>query len=403
MESLARIEGGITAPKGFTAGSASAGIKGKKPDVAVVFSETQAALAGTFTTNRVQAACVKLCRERLGTGRARAIVVNSGNANAWTGPQGIQDARQMADVAADALGVDAGDVCVCSTGTIGVPMPMDKVESGIRTAAGALSPEAGADAARAIMTTDTVPKEAAVETTIAGTPVRIGGMAKGSGMIEPNMATMLAFLTTDACVEQGALQACLSGAVDRSFNRITVDGDQSTNDTVLLLANGAAGSEMLTPDHADWPVFEQAVCEVTLDLALKIVKDGEGATKFVTVTVTGAASDEDAQKAARAIANSLLVKTSWFGEDPNWGRVVDALGYAGAQVAEERVDVCYDNACAVKHGVANAEVSTKELEAVLKQDAFSVTVDLHLGQGTDTVYTCDCSYDYVKINAEYTT
>jgi glutamate N-acetyltransferase/amino-acid N-acetyltransferase len=253
------------------------------------------------------------------------------------------------------------------------------------------------------MTTDTVDKQVAVEFRIDDRTARLGGMAKGAGMIAPNMATMLGFLTTDAAVEPSALQACLSQAVAQSFNRITVDGDMSTNDTVLLMANGAAGNRPLNPAHPDWCVFAEAVNEVTKELALKIVKDGEGATKFVTINVSGAASDEDARKAARAIGNSLLVKTSWFGGDPNWGRVIDAAGYSGAEVAEDRVEIRYDGICAVLNGQKAPEFALKDLERILQQKTFTIDVDLHLGKGTDTVYTCDCSYDYVKINSEYMT
>ncbi len=397
------IDGGVTAPSGFLAGAVNCGIRSEKPDVALLLSDRDAVLAGTFTSNRLAAAPVALCRERVATGVGRAVIVNSGNANAATGAQGRQDADRMAVLTAEALGIAAGAVCVCSTGTIGVPMPMAKLEAGIKAVATVLAADGGPAAARAIMTTDLVQKEIALELEIDGKPVRIGGMAKGSGMIDPNMATMLAYVTTDAAVEPAALQELLREAVKDSFNRITVDGDESTNDTVLVLANGAAGNTPLQPGHPDWAVFEAAVRHVCGALARMIVKDGEGATKFVTVTVQGAADDAEARQAARAIANSLLVKTSWFGCDPNWGRIYDAVGYAGVQVDPDTIEIRLGDCIAVKDGLVAGQTDLKSLEAVLRQDEFSVLVDLHIGSGTDTVYTCDCSYEYVRINAEYTT
>jgi glutamate N-acetyltransferase/amino-acid N-acetyltransferase len=292
---------------------------------------------------------------------------------------------------------------VCSTGTIGIPLPMDVVEAALPALVAALNSHGGDAAAKAIMTTDTVDKQIALNVRIGGTRITIGGMAKGAGMIDPNMATLLAFLTTDAAVAPDALRNCLRAAVDASFNRITIDGDQSTNDTVLFLANGMAGNSPLNEQHPDWPLFCEAVREAALDLALKIVKDGEGATKFVTVTVQGAASPGDACRAARVIARSFLVKTSWYGGDPNWGRIMDAVGYSGAQVEEERVEIRFDELVAVCGGQAAAGVALTELAKVLAQRAFAVTVDLHLGSGAYTLYTCDCSEAYVRINAEYMT
>ena len=403
-KTLQSIPGGITAPAGFRAAGVTAGIKSPKPDLALIVSDRPGVIAGTFTTNRIQGAHVKLCKRRLATSRAaRAIVINAGNANACNGPQGLKDAQRMTEVAAGELGFDAGSVFVCSTGTIGIPMPMDKVVAGIRQAARALSPTGGDAAAHAIMTTDTVDKQVAYELAVDGRAVRVGGMAKGAGMIEPNMATLLGFLTTDAAVRPDALQACLSSAVDGSFNRITVDGDQSCNDTVLLLANGAAGNRPLGPRHPDWTAFREAVREAALALAMKIVRDGEGATKFVTVRVVRAASPADARRATRAVANSLLVKTAWFGGDPNWGRIIDAAGYSGARVVEEKTDIKFDGLWAVRGGRRADGVSLKDLEAIYAQPSFTVEIDLHLGKASDTVFTCDCSYDYVKINAEYMT
>jgi len=397
------VQGGVTAARGYRAAGIHAGIKKADPDLAMIASEPAAAVAGVFTTNRVQGATVRLCRERLAGGRASAVIMNSGNANACTGRQGASDARRMAAVAAQGLGCDEKSVFVCSTGTIGVFLPMDVVEAGIRRIMPLLRPDGGGEAMRAIMTTDTRPKEVAVRLTIGGAEATIGGMAKGAGMIQPNMATMLAFITTDASVGHKALQDALTRVAASTFNRISVDGDQSCNDTVLLLANGKSGGEKLAPGHPDWPRFEAALQSVAFRLAVKIVEDGEGATKFVTVRVRGAESDSDAELAARAIANSLLVKTSWFGQDPNWGRVIDAAGYSGAAMDQDRVDISYDELAAVRGGMAAAGTTKAALAEVLKRPRFTVDVNLNIGAHSRTVYTCDCSHEYVSINADYTT
>jgi len=403
MNGFKQIDGGVTAPKGFRASGVHAGIKAAKPDMALVVSDMPAAVAGTFTTNKVQAAPVVLCRQRLAGGTARAVVFNSGCANACTGEPGMTDALRMGAVTARALDADESTVFVCSTGTIGTRLPMTRIEAGVQAAAAALSPEGGPDAAEAIMTTDTVSKQAAVELPTGNGTVRIGGMAKGAGMIDPNMATMLCMVTTDAAVAGEHLQQCVSAAVDASFNKITVDGDQSTNDTVLVLANGAAGTPPLTPQDEGWQAFTEAVVFVMTQLATAIVRDGEGATRFVTVTVRGAAGDEDAGCAARSVANSLLCKTSWFGGDPNWGRVIAAVGYAGVEFDADRVDIAFDDVPAVRAGMLAEGVELSALEEVYAKPSFTITIDLHAGTGADTVYTCDCSYDYVKINAEYMT
>ena len=397
------VQGGVTAPLGFRACGVHAGIKGRKPDMALLVSDGPATASAMFTTNRVQAAPVLWCRERLKERRASAIIINSGNANACTGDQGRCDTAETAAVTAETLGLSVNDVWVCSTGTIGIPLPMDKIRAGIKLAAEALVPDGGDAAAKAIMTTDTVDKQAAVELMVDGVTVRVGGMAKGAGMIEPNMATMLAFLTTDAAVEPEALQICLRDAVKGSFNRITIDGDQSTNDTIILLAGGKAGNRPLDPDHPDWKAFCVAVSSVAHTLALKIVEDGEGVTKVVTVEVAGARSDEDGARVSRAIANSLLVKTAWHGGDPNWGRIMAAVGYSGAEVDPERINIRFDDADVVQNGCLARGTSLSVLEAIYAKPRFSVHVDLRLGDGHDTVYTCDCSEEYVQINAEYMT
>ena len=403
MSDFTVIDGGVTAPRGFTASGICAGIKADALDLALLVSETPATVAGMFTTNAVQAAPVKLCKQVVASGTASAVVVNSGCANACTGEAGMTAATETAEATAAALGIAAESIFVCSTGTIGKPLPVDKIKAGLPAAVAALATDGGGHAAKAIMTTDTVDKQVAVSLEVGGQTVCVGGMAKGAGMIEPNMATMLAFLTTDAAVSQAALQDCLASAVTKSFNRVTVDGDQSTNDTVLLFANGASGAPLLDPSHPDWEAFEAAVAAVALALAKKMVEDGEGATKFITVTVNGAVTAADANLAAKAIANSLLCKTAWFGGDPNWGRVMAAVGYSGAQVDSALVDIAFDDVAAVLDGMMAPGVAFEDLEEVFAKKAFEISVNLNLGAAEDTVYTCDCSYDYVKINAEYMT
>ena len=385
-------------PPGFRAAGVAAGLKksGRK-DLALFISDLPAAIAGVFTTNQVQAAPVKLDRRRLAGGVGRAIVVNSGNANACNGPRGLCDADRMTALTAELLGLTKLQVFVCSTGRIGLPLPMDMIEPGIRQAVAALAPRGGRDAATAIMTTDTRIKHATVTFPVNGRTVTLAGCAKGSGMIEPKMGTMLAFLLTDANVDRPSLQACLAAAADDSFNRVSVDGDRSTNDTVLMLANGAAGHALLQPGHADWPVFDDAVRQLTLNLALKMARDGEGATKLVTVRVCGARNDAEADLAARAVANSLLVKTSWVGDYPNWGRIMDALGYSPAKVVEERVDIGYDGLPAVRGGV-RAGTELARLKRIQRQKAFTLAINLNLGPGAAVVYTCDCTEEYVRIN-----
>jgi glutamate N-acetyltransferase/amino-acid N-acetyltransferase len=385
-------------PQGFRASGAAAGVKPSgDPDIALFVSDVPAVAAGVLTRNKVTAAPVKLCRERLAAGSARAIVMNSGNANACTGSDGLRHAEQMAACAAQHLHVAEEEVLVCSTGTIGKPLPIEKVELGIEKAVQGCTRDGLAAAARAMMTTDTGPKQSAQEIEVDGKPVLITGVAKGAGMIQPNMATMLAFILTDVVVERSALQSALADAVDHSFNRITVDGDMSTNDTVLALANGAAGNAPLRPGHESWPAFTEALNAVAHDLAMQIVRDGEGATRVVTIEVTGAVDDAEADKAARAVANSLLVKTSWAGTSISWGRVMDAIGYSGVDVSEDRVDIAYDGVPAANAGVA-VNGSAEALADVVAKDAFTLTVDLHLGKGRALVYTCNCTEEYVRIN-----
>jgi glutamate N-acetyltransferase / amino-acid N-acetyltransferase len=398
--SFKEIPGGITAPSGFLAGSAHCGIKAAnsdRPDIAIVYSPQPTAAAATFTTNRVKAAPVRVSATHLRSPDVRAIVANSGNANACTGAAGLETAKRMTRAAAAALGLKERQVLVCSTGRIGVPLPIEKIEATIAGMPDALARDGSRRAAEAIMTSDTFPKEIAVELSLGGRKVRIGGIAKGAGMIDPNMATMLCFLSTDAVIEKDALQQALSVSVEQSFNRITIDGDMSTNDTVILLANGLAGNAPLESGSEEFDAFQRALDHVTRNLARMIVEDGEGVTKFVEVHVNGAASLSDARRAAEAIAKSCLVKCAWFGGDPNWGRIMDAVGYSGAKMREETVDIFYDGAIAVKGGIASATPFEKLQEIVAKKK-FTITVDLHLGHADYTVYTTDLSTEYVKLN-----
>ena len=388
-------------PKGFSAAGVSAGIKKKKhaKDMALIVSDVIAETAAVFTTNQVKAAPVKWDIRVVEHDGARAIVMNSGNANACTGAQGLADAEAMAALAAGRLGILPVDVFVCSTGTIGKPLPMEKIAGGIKLLFDEASPEGGMDAAEAMMTTDLVSKTVTVEMDFDGIPARITGIAKGSGMIEPNMATMLAFIITDASVEKHTLQCALRAASDVSFNRITVDGDRSTNDTVICLANGLAGNERITRNSKHWNQFYQTLEKVLFDLSMMIVKDGEGATRVVTVRVSGAASDGEANEAARAVANSMLNKTAWAGKRPNWGRIMDAIGYSYAQVQENKVDINYDDVPAVRNGIA-AGTPEEDLVAAVSKEAFTIHIDLNLGKGQAVVYTCNCTEDYVRINVE---
>jgi len=389
----------LSLPKGFSAAGIAAGIKKKKKDMALIVSDVMAESAAVFTTNQVKAAPVKWDIKVVKHDGARAIVMNSGNANACTGAQGMADVEATAALAAGKLGINSLDVFVCSTGTIGKPLPMDKIAAGIETLFDEVSPDGGMDAAEAMMTTDLVSKTVVAEIDLDGVPVRITGLAKGSGMIEPNMATMLAFILTDAAVEKHTLQCALRTAADMSFNRITVDGDRSTNDTVICLANGRAGNETITQRSTHWPLFLQTLEKVLFELSMMIVKDGEGATRVITVKVNGAASNGEAEEAARAVANSMLNKTAWAGKRPNWGRIMDAIGYSYAQVQENKVDIDYDDVPAVRGGMA-AGTPEEELVAAVSQEAFTINIDLNLGTGHTVVYTCNCTEDYVRINVE---
>jgi glutamate N-acetyltransferase/amino-acid N-acetyltransferase len=425
---FSEVSGSVVAPRGFVAsgvfcdikrlGTGKGSNKGPKRDLALILSEVPATVAGMFTTNQICAAPVKVCAARVKRGVARAVVINSGNANACTGQQGMADARAMTSCVAEQFGLRAQEVFVGSTGRIGVVMPMANVLRGIVAASRLVnSTTASADhVAEAIMTSDTHPKQVAIEFKLGGQTVRIGGVCKGAGMIQPGMsatgarpaaralhATMLCFITTDAAIEAKTLQAALETAVAQSFNRITVDGDMSTNDTVLVLANGLAENSEFRVQSSEFKVFQSALNHVCLELAKKIVRDGEGVTRFVTVRVHGARNVADADAAARAVANSALVKTSWFGGDPNWGRIIDALGYSPAKIVEEKVDIGYsapesrDVIWSLKRGQPT-KATFKQLCAAAAPKEFDLHINLNLGSSSALMYASDLTEEYVEFN-----
>jgi glutamate N-acetyltransferase/amino-acid N-acetyltransferase len=402
---FAYAEGGVVAPAGFVAAGVSAGIKrtGKR-DVCVIAADKAVPAAAVFTTNSMAAAPVLVSRTHIANGSVRAIAVNSGNANACTGPQGLADARAMAAVTAAALGCEPDEVLVASTGVIGVPMPAEAALAGIVDAADILdsSISAADAAAEAIMTTDTFAKQVALSVDADGVRYTVGGMAKGSGMIMPNMATMLAFVTTDAPLTSDACGEALRSAVDATFNRITVDSDTSTNDMCSLMASGAAGGDEIGPGSARFAAVAAAVLEACGELARMIVRDGEGASKFITVTVQGAASNVDAHAAAMSIANSPLFKTAVFGGDANWGRVVMAVGKSSAAVDPNRVEVVFAGITVCSEGTGHL-FDEQAAAAALASPEVDVVVDLHLGDASATVWTCDLSHEYIRINGEYRT
>ncbi|MHB9094357.1 MAG: bifunctional glutamate N-acetyltransferase/amino-acid acetyltransferase ArgJ [Eubacteriales bacterium] len=396
------IEGGITAPQGFKASGVKARIKYDKKDLAVIVSDVPASAAGVFTTNRVKAAPVMLSAENLADGRAQAIVVNSGCANACTGERGMDAAREMAAVTAGSLRIKPGDVIVASTGVIGQELPMERIIPGIADAAVQAGREGGGDAALAIMTTDMVPKETAVQFELDGKKVTIGGIAKGSGMIHPNMATMLAFVTSDANIDPCMLKQALKYAADRTFNMVTVDGDTSTNDSLIILANGTAGNSRIDGESESFLVFRDALEEVCRTLARMIARDGEGATKLVEIRVLNSPSFEEAKRVAMAVANSNLVKTAIFGEDANWGRIICAVGYSGVEIDPSTVDIFLGDEKMAENG-AGLSFSEERAREILKREDVTITVDLKMGNVGAVAWTCDFSYDYVKINADYRT
>jgi len=390
--------------KGFQFSAVEAAVKkpGRK-DLALIFSEVPAQASAVFTTNKVKAAPVLLSMERIANGAAQALVVKSGNANACTGEQGMVAARETSRLVAEGLKIADEAIQVSSTGVIGVQMPLDRLKNAIPALIGGLASGTLDNVAEAIMTTDTFPKMEARSGQAGGISYTVAGIAKGAGMIMPNMATMLSFIISDAAVAPAVLDTAFRRAVDRSFNIISVDGDTSTNDTCLIMANGQAGNPTIATGTPEAAAFEELLQDVLLSLAKQIVKDGEGATKFVEIRVTGASDDGDAKRAALAVANSCLVKTAFFGQDANWGRIFAAVGYSGAQVDPARLALCFDDVCMARNGVfAGGDAEARGTE-VLKKREFAVTVDLGLGTGSATVFTSDLSHEYVSINADYRT
>jgi len=387
---------------GFQFSGISAGIKKNgKRDLALIYSEVPAQVAGIFTTNAVKAAPVQVGMGRVKRGVGQAVIINSGNANACTGSQGRKDARNMISWVARRLRIDETLIFPASTGVIGVPLPLRKIEDRVPELIQSLSPDGWMNAVEAIMTTDAFPKIEAATCRIKGKIVKLCGMVKGAGMIRPNMATMLSFLVTDANIKASLLQKMLRKAADGSYNCITVDGDTSTNDTVLLFANGMSGHPQLTHMDRDGDVFLTMLHRVCRNLAKSVVKDGEGATKLIEISIRGARNKEDAKKAAYAVAHSSLVKTAFFGEDANWGRILCALGHSGAQINPDRIDVFFDKAPIVRNGMSAGLRLEARAAEVIKKKSFRVTVDLHQGRAAFSLFTTDLSLDYIKINASY--
>jgi len=405
---MKKISGGVCAPKGFKAGGVACRIKAssKKRDLALIYSEKPCAAAGVFTLNKVKAASVLISQEHLAAGVLQAVIANSGNANACTGEAGLDAARKMAKLTADLFGIKATEVAVASTGVIGVPLPVEIVENNMKPLLASLSAdEAGhAAALEAIMTTDIRKKEGAVEVEIDGKTVRIGGMIKGSGMIHPNMGTLLCFITSDAAITKDALDASLRCAIDRSLNRITVDGDTSTNDEVIIMANGEAGNSLIQKGGAGYETFSKALESLCVDLARATARDGEGASKLVTVTLSGANDEKTAETLAKAVASSSLVKAACFGADANWGRILCAMGYCGADFNPGDVDVSFfggGEEVQVCRGGASLPFSEEIAKRVLKQEEIEIRIKAGKGPGSVTVWGCDLTYDYVKINGDY--
>jgi glutamate N-acetyltransferase/amino-acid N-acetyltransferase len=400
-QKIKQIDGGVCAPQGFFAAGVRAGIKKSKKDITVIYSEVPAVSAGVFTQSATVAACVTLDKAQLKRSKTtQAVLVNSGNANACTGERGMMNARQSVSTLSAALGIKESQILVASTGVIGQFLPMDKMTLGIYDAVKHLRRDGSADAAEGICTTDTFPKEYAVEIDLGGVPVRIGGIAKGSGMIAPNMATMLAFITTDARISHALLTSAFKTANDLSFNRITVDGDTSTNDMSVILANGQAGNADLKEGSINFKRFTAALQHVLIVLCKMIVRDGEGATKFVEVTVSGARSKQDAELAGRTICNSPLVKTAIHGEDANWGRILAAAGRSGIKFNPDKTEIFFDD---LRILGKNYDISFSEEKAkrILQQKDITITVELNSGKHSATFWTCDLSAEYVRINGSY--
>jgi glutamate N-acetyltransferase / amino-acid N-acetyltransferase len=388
--------------KGFKAAAVAAGIKKAGGlDLALIFADREAVAAGVFTSNKVKAAPVVLSQEHVQRGKARAIIANAGNANACTGRPGFLAAKRTAEIAARELGIESEEVLVASTGVIGAPLDVKLIAQAVPGLVRGLSADGLPKAVQAIMTTDSFPKMAQFEGLAAGKSFKIAGVAKGAGMIMPDMATMLCFVVTDVAVDGALLRKSLSSAVERTFNRITVDGDTSTNDTVLVLANGLAGNGPM--DGHDSEIFEKGLTHVLGKLAAMVIKDGEGATKVITIRIQGAASGRDALRAARTVANSALVKTAFYGQDPNWGRIMAALGRAGIEMKEEDTSIWVDEVNIVNRGVGAGVEPEKEAAERMKKPEFAVVIDLRQGKHEETIMTCDLTHEYVSINANYRT
>ena len=403
MFSEKNAKAGVTFPQGFKAAGVKAGIKKSgNLDVAVIYTEKEAAVAGTFTQNAVAAAPVYVSKAVVRTGSAHAITANAGCANACTGEQGLADAKKTAALTASALGCKPDDVLVASTGVIGVNLDMAKMENGIQQAVSELSADGSQNAGNAIITTDTYSKACATEIMIGGKPVRFGAIAKGSGMIQPNMATMLCFITTDAAIDSQLLQEALSDIVEETFNMISIDGDMSTNDMVVVMANGAAGNDKITKKDAAYAAVYDTLKEICTGMAQHIAADGEGATKFLTIHVNGTKTFADAKTVAMSVAKSPLVKTAFFGEDPNWGRVICAVGYAGVPMIPEKTIVKFGGIPVYANGLG-AKFDEEALRKVMAEHDIVIDIEMGMGEEKATVWSCDFSYEYVKINGEYHT
>lgn len=394
-------KGSIVTPSGFQVAGLHSGVKRKRNDLGVIFSVTPANAAAVYTLNKIQAAPIGVTKESIAAeNKIQAVIINSGNANACTGKQGMQDAYSMRKTTAEKFQIEEHLVAVASTGIIGLDMPMDKITPHIGELAIGKTEKHAADFGESILTTDTFAKSTCFETEIDGKKVSMAGAAKGSGMIEPNMGTMLGFITTDAKIDSASLDIALKQVVDETFNCITVDGDTSTNDMVLVLANGLAGNGTLTPDHEDWDTFMELLSNTCEDLAKQIARDGEGATKLIEVDVKGAITDEDAKKIAKSIVGSSLVKTAVFGTDANWGRIIAAIGYSGAEVNPETIDMSIGTMQLLKNSEPTG-FSEEEATAYLQNDTILINVDLKIGDGKGKAWGCDLTYDYVRINASY--
>lgn len=394
------IEGGLTAPAGFLCSAVQCGIKDPSKlrlDVGLIYAEGPAVTAAAFTSNKVKAAPVRVCQAHLRSNDIRAVIVNSGNANACTGPRGIRDAKAMAEVTAAALNLSPAQVLVGSTGIIGLPMPMERLTPKIPELVKGLGRDHSDAVARAIMTSDTRPKTISIEFPLGSKTVRIGAVAKGAGMISPSMGTMLCYITTDAAIGLAELKKCVSNAVQTTFNRITIDGDTSTNDTVVVMASGKAGNRTLKSGSPLCEQFYNALEWVMLQMARAIVSDGERVTKFVEVEVKGAATHMDARRVAETVANSLLVKCSWNGGDANWGRVMHAIGYSRARIREDQIEIYFDGHIATRHGIAT-DTPVEVLRSAVAKKEFTLTIDLNIGEASYTVYTSDISQAYVDFN-----